>query len=78
MKIAAKRGCPSCGADIAWYDNVPILSWLILRARCRHCHEPISARYPAVEGFTAAAFGLVEITRSRAETMGAIARDESR
>jgi leader peptidase (prepilin peptidase)/N-methyltransferase len=41
--------CPTCGGKIAWYDNIPILSWILLRARCRHCHEPISMRYPAVE-----------------------------
>jgi leader peptidase (prepilin peptidase)/N-methyltransferase len=45
--------CPRCGAEIAWYDNIPILSWLLLRARCRRCKEPISARYPAVELLTA-------------------------
>ena len=41
--------CPACQAHINWYDNIPILSWLFLRARCRHCRRPISARYPLVE-----------------------------
>ncbi len=41
--------CPRCGMPIRWYDNVPILSWLALRARCRACGARISARYPAVE-----------------------------
>jgi len=41
--------CPRCKTPIRWYDNVPVLSWLILRARCRDCGERISARYPAVE-----------------------------
>lgn len=41
--------CPSCGAQIAAYDNVPVLSWLILRGRCRSCGERISARYPLAE-----------------------------
>lgn len=41
--------CPKCNHPIAWYDNVPIFSWLILRGRCRHCHDPISIRYPLVE-----------------------------
>ena len=45
--------CPSCGAKIAFYDNVPVLSYLILRGRCRSCNVPISARYPAVEALTA-------------------------
>ena len=43
------------------YDNVPILSWLILRGRCRHCHEPISPRYPLVEALTAVLMALVPI-----------------
>jgi len=41
--------CPSCDALIAWYDNIPIISWLVLRARCRRCGTSISARYPGVE-----------------------------
>src|SRR5437899_12769558 len=45
--------CPSCGAVIAFYDNVPVLSYLILRGRCRSCQAAISVRYPAVELLTA-------------------------
>ena len=41
--------CPRCGAGVAWYDNVPVLSWLVLRGRCRSCGEPISIQYPLVE-----------------------------
>lgn len=41
--------CPQCGKPIAWYDNVPILSYLLLRAKCRECGKPISAQYPAIE-----------------------------
>ena len=41
--------CPSCGATIRWYDNIPILSYLALRGRCRRCGEGISSRYPLVE-----------------------------
>lgn len=41
--------CPSCGEPIAWYDNVPLVSYLILRGRCRHCGATIGVRYPAVE-----------------------------
>ncbi len=41
--------CPNCKAQIVWYDNIPIISWLVLRAKCRNCHQPISGRYPAVE-----------------------------
>jgi leader peptidase (prepilin peptidase)/N-methyltransferase len=41
--------CMSCERPIAWYDNVPVLSWALLRGRCRHCGASIAARYPAVE-----------------------------
>lgn len=41
--------CPLCGYQIRWYDNIPIVSFLILRAKCRACHAPISWRYPLVE-----------------------------
>lgn len=50
--------CPACGAHIRWYDNVPVISWLWLRARCRSCGVVISWRYPAVELTTAILFGL--------------------
>jgi leader peptidase (prepilin peptidase)/N-methyltransferase len=45
--------CPSCGRPISWYDNIPILSWLLLRGRCRHCKARISSRYVWVELATA-------------------------
>ena len=48
--------CPSCGAVIAFYDNIPVLSYLLLGAKCRRCKEHISFRYPAVELLTAAMF----------------------
>jgi leader peptidase (prepilin peptidase) / N-methyltransferase len=47
--IRPRSRCPGCGSAIAWYDNVPVLSWLILRGRCRSCAQPISIQYPAVE-----------------------------
>jgi len=57
--------CPRCGSRIAWYDNVPVLSFLFLRGKCRTCGQPISWRYPAVELangllylWTASVFGL--------------------
>lgn len=46
--------CPRCQAMIHWYDNVPVVSWLVLRARCRACGAPISVRYPLVELLMAA------------------------
>jgi leader peptidase (prepilin peptidase) / N-methyltransferase len=54
--------CPSCGSPIAPYDNVPIVSWLLLRGRCRRCGAPISPRYPFVELLTAVAFAAVVAT----------------
>jgi leader peptidase (prepilin peptidase)/N-methyltransferase len=48
--------CASCGGAIAFYDNIPVLSWVMLRAKCRRCKERISIRYPAVELLTAALF----------------------
>lgn len=51
--------CPSCATAIRPYDNVPVLSWLALRGRCRSCRSPIAKRYPAVEALTAVLFALV-------------------
>ena len=48
--------CPHCGAQIAAYDNVPVLSWLMLRGRCRNCRARISPRYPLTELTMAALF----------------------
>jgi len=48
--------CPSCGGAIAFYDNIPVLSWVMLGAKCRSCKERISIRYPAVELLTAVLF----------------------
>ena len=50
--------CPGCGRRIRWFDNVPVFAWLLLRGRCRDCHEPISPRYPLVELLVGLLFGL--------------------
>jgi leader peptidase (prepilin peptidase)/N-methyltransferase len=50
--------CPSCRTPIAWYDNVPVVSYVLLGGRCRKCRRPISLRYPVVELVTAGAFVL--------------------
>jgi leader peptidase (prepilin peptidase)/N-methyltransferase len=47
--VRPRSACPRCGAEIAWYDNVPLVSYAVLRGRCRSCREPIGLRYPAVE-----------------------------
>lgn len=51
--------CPTCGRPIAAYDNVPVVSWLLLRGRCRRCKAPISVRYPLVELVTGVLFAAV-------------------
>jgi len=57
--------CPGCGARIKPYDNVPVLSYIILRGRCRACGRTISPLYPAVEALTAAGFVLVYVHSGR-------------
>ena len=47
--VHPRSHCPQCGATIRWYDNIPLLSWLLLRGRCRECKQAISWRYPLVE-----------------------------
>ncbi len=51
--VVNRSHCPKCHATIAWYDNIPVLSWLLLKRKCRHCSAPISFRYPLVELATA-------------------------
>ncbi len=61
--VHPRSRCPSCQRQIAGYDNIPIVSWLLLRGRCRHCGARISARYPAVELITAVVFAAVVLVR---------------
>ena len=51
--VGGRSACLACGSEIAWYDNVPLVSFIVLRGRCRSCRAPISWRYPAVELATA-------------------------
>lgn len=53
--------CPRCGHPVRWYDNIPVVSWLILRGHCRDCREPISLRYPLVELASGALFALAAV-----------------
>ncbi len=57
--VRPPSACPTCGHRLAGYDNIPIVSFLVLRGRCRSCGARISARYPLVEAGTALAFALV-------------------
>jgi leader peptidase (prepilin peptidase)/N-methyltransferase len=57
--VSPPSRCPSCGNQLPWHDNVPIVGWLLLRGRCRQCRNPISIQYPIVELITAVLFVLV-------------------
>jgi len=56
--VSPGSACMECGKGLAWYDNVPLVSYAVLRGRCRHCQASISWRYPAVEAVTAALIAL--------------------
>ena len=60
--IKPRSHCTKCQKTIAWYDNIPVVSFLFLRARCRHCGAPIHWRYPVIEAFTAAITAMVVAT----------------
>ena len=54
--IKPRSFCPECGSEILWYDNIPIISWIILKGKCRRCKSPISVKYPLVEALSAIIF----------------------
>ena len=54
--VSPPSACPKCGARVRPYDNIPVVSWLLLRGRCRDCKAPISVRYPVVEALVALLF----------------------
>ena len=58
---APRSACPRCGALIGWYDNIPLVSFLVLRGRCRGCRADIPWRYPIVEAATGGAFALAYV-----------------
>ena len=60
--VSPRSRCPQCGNLIAWYDNVPVFSWLILRAKCRQCRLPIPWRYPLIELVTGVIWVLAAYT----------------
>ncbi len=61
--VSPPSRCPQCETPVKPYDNVPVVSWLVLRGRCRHCGAPISPRYPIVELLTALVFAAVVLVR---------------
>lgn len=54
--LTGRSQCPRCHKVIAWYDNIPLLSYILLGGRCRNCHQAISIRYPLIEAATAIGF----------------------
>jgi leader peptidase (prepilin peptidase)/N-methyltransferase len=67
--VKPRSRCTSCGEEVRPYDNVPVLSWLFLRGRCRHCDARISARYPALELLTALVFAAVAVVNGLNEEL---------
>lgn len=59
--VTPRSACPHCEHPIRWFDNIPVISWLLLRGRCRDCGGPIAVRYPLVELGTGVAFVLVAL-----------------
>ncbi|MCH8270325.1 MAG: prepilin peptidase [Planctomycetes bacterium] len=57
--VTGASRCPKCDHRLAWYDNIPVFGWLILRGKCRYCRKPISPEYPLVEAAVALIFGIV-------------------
>jgi leader peptidase (prepilin peptidase)/N-methyltransferase len=57
--VSPPSHCPVCDRELRWRDNIPVLSWLLLRGKCRDCHTPISRRYPLVELATAVVFAVM-------------------
>jgi leader peptidase (prepilin peptidase)/N-methyltransferase len=57
--VSPPSRCRKCGYSLRWFDNIPVLSWLMLGGKCRQCRDPISAQYPIVELITGALFVLV-------------------
>ena len=57
--VTPRSACGSCGTPVAWFDNIPVLSWLVLRGKCRKCSAKISFRYPLVEILKAVLFWAV-------------------
>jgi leader peptidase (prepilin peptidase)/N-methyltransferase len=59
--VSPPSHCPTCNTELAPYDNIPVISWLVLKGRCRHCKTKISARYPLVELLTGALFAAMAV-----------------
>jgi leader peptidase (prepilin peptidase)/N-methyltransferase len=60
--LRPRSTCPKCKQPIAWRDNIPVVSWLWLRGKCRWCHKPISVQYPVIEALVGLLFGVSVLT----------------
>lgn len=67
--VKPRSRCPQCNTQIAAYDNIPVVSWLLLRGHCRHCGTSIPARYPLVEALTALLFVAVGLKIGLEDTL---------
>lgn len=70
--VRPPSGCPACGHAIRWRDNVPVVSWFLLRGRCRDCGASISRRYPVIEAATGLAFALTALWTGLSWTLPAL------
>lgn len=59
--VSPRSRCPSCSNELSPWDNIPVISWIVLRGRCRNCREPISPRYPLIELVTAVLFAVTAV-----------------
>ncbi|MBM5790573.1 MAG: prepilin peptidase [Cyanobacteria bacterium M_surface_10_m1_298] len=64
--VRPRSHCPRCGTNLSWIENIPVLSWVLLRGRCRHCGAGISGRYPAVELLCSGLFVAAALGQSQA------------
>ncbi|MEI8083369.1 MAG: prepilin peptidase, partial [Actinomycetes bacterium] len=71
--VSPGSACPNCGHEVRGYDNIPVVSWLVLRGRCRDCGHPISVRYPLVEAGTGVAFAVAAGVLGATVTEGLVA-----
>jgi leader peptidase (prepilin peptidase)/N-methyltransferase len=70
--VTAPSHCTSCGTEIRWYDNLPIISYLVLRGRCRVCHTPYSCRYLVVEAITGLLFTAILLKTGLSQQVPAV------
>jgi len=68
--IAGRSHCVSCNHELSWHDNIPVVSYIALRGKCRYCRQKISIQYPLVEALTACIFGVVGVVAAQSGLQG--------